>query len=333
MTTQVAIVKRDEDSQAHSLGREFNRDEIDLIKQTVAVGATDAELKLFLYTCQRRGLDPLVKHVYFIKRSRKVKDDNGKDTWEKYGVIQTGIDGFRLVAERTGRYDGQLGPFWCGEDGKWVDVWLSSKPPSAAKVAVLKRGWREPLWGVARWSAYFQEGPMWTKMGAEQLAKCAEALALRKAFPEDLSGLYTNDEMMQADNPPPPPPAHNRVTGEIVEGHVVEQPRRLPPIPAILDGAPPPPPKLPPPAENDDVPADLPNTPADLVRLVDAHRAQHGKALFSSEGDKAMFVAMTVIKNEGIPAFQWGMLKDAAARAQAYRILMAHERKSEKQPA
>ena len=213
MTT--AMVKQEDG--AGLVRREFNRDEIDLIKRTVAVGATDAELKLFLYTCQRRGLDPLAKQIHFVKRKRK-NYDSGQ--WEEYGVIQTGIDGFRLIAERTGRYDGQLGPLWCGEDGRWVDVWLAKEPPAAAKVGVLKRGWREPIWAVARWAAYVQTtsngapNTMWTKMGAEMLAKCAEVLALRKAFPEDLSGVYSNDEMMQADNTPV---VAERVTGEIVE--------------------------------------------------------------------------------------------------------------------
>ena len=213
MTT--AMVKQEDG--AGLVRREFNRDEIDLIKRTVAVGATDAELKLFLYTCQRRGLDPLAKQIHFVKRKRK-NYDSGQ--WEEYGVIQTGIDGFRLIAERTGRYDGQLGPLWCGEDGRWVDVWLAKEPPAAAKVGVLKRGWREPIWAVARWAAYVQTtsngapNTMWTKMGAEMLAKCAEVLALRKALPEDLSGVYSNDEMMQADNTPV---VVERVTGEVVD--------------------------------------------------------------------------------------------------------------------
>lgn len=189
---------------------------IELLKQSLAdsnTKLTDSELGIFLYQAQKTGLDPLARQIYVMKR-------------EGGGVsFMTSIDGQRLVAQRTHEYDGQTPPQWCGPDGVWKEVWLSEDNPAASRVGVYRKGMREPVYAVATWKSYARymdekvwnddtrrkertgkRVPMgvWGQMGDVMLAKCAEALALRKAFPQELSGLYTPEEMNSDEAPEAP---------------------------------------------------------------------------------------------------------------------------------
>jgi phage recombination protein Bet len=166
--------------------------QLSALKQLGLSNASGGDLAVFFHQSQKTGLDPFARQIYMIERGGR------------YG-IQTSIDGLRIIAQRSGEYAGQAGPLWCGDDGEWKDVWLSKIPPLAAKVGVYRKGFTEPLWAVAKYDSYCpltrENKPMglWSKMPEVMLAKCAESLALRKAFPNDMSGLYTDEEMGQVE--------------------------------------------------------------------------------------------------------------------------------------
>lgn len=184
---------------------EWTPDQAAVLQQSgISNAVTKAELSGFLHLCQRTGLDPFSRQIYLIGRYSKKEQ---RDVF----TPQTGIDGYRVIAQRvtsqTGGTYGYEDTLWCNTAGRWGDVWLPDAPPSAAKVTVIRNGQR--FSAVARFSEYVQAFPdgnpkgLWAKMPAGQIAKCAEALALRKAFPHDLAGVYTAEEMAQADNPAP----------------------------------------------------------------------------------------------------------------------------------
>lgn len=151
---------------------------------------TDAEVDQFLLECKIYGLEPLAGQIYAV--------------WEN-GVMRavTTIDGMRTLAERTDRYDGQSDPEWCDREGNWTDYWPGAEAPLAARVRVHRKGTKVPTTGTANWYDFAPQGTvgadsLWNLSGgkpAHMLSIRAEALALRKAFPTQLSGLYTAEEL------------------------------------------------------------------------------------------------------------------------------------------
>jgi phage recombination protein Bet len=155
--------------------------------------APDGDVALLFHFAQRSGLDPFARQIYLIPRW---DGRAGKEKW----TIQTGIDGLRVLRDRTGHYQGHTTE-WCGEDGAWRDVWLAEQHPAAARVSVYVKGYTVPIVGIALWSEYVQTtkngdpAALWKSKGTVMLAKCAEAIAYRQAFPQDFSGFYIAEEM------------------------------------------------------------------------------------------------------------------------------------------
>lgn len=165
-------------------------DQLDLVKRTVFKGCTDDELKFYIYTCQRKGVHPLDKMIHPVART-------GADG-SRVVSFQAGIDFMRSDAESTGEYDGQDAPEFEFDDPQNPD-W-----PTKATVKIYRKGMTRPFIGEARWKEFYpgeKMGFQWRKMPCVMLAKCAEAQALRKAFPKKLADLYTPEEMAQADVP------------------------------------------------------------------------------------------------------------------------------------
>lgn len=169
---------------------QFTPEQSQIIRDMCANGASETEFAFLMEIAKARGLNPLLKQIHFVKRWDSSKERN---VWS----AQVAIDGFRAIAEATGLYDGQDEPEYgpLNTDGQ----------PQWAKVKVYKKGISRPFVGTAYWAEYVQYAKgkitkFWADMPMNQLAKCAESLALRKGFPEQLGGLHTPDEMGQADN-------------------------------------------------------------------------------------------------------------------------------------
>lgn len=180
--------------------REFTPSDVETLKQTICKGASDSELKLFIATCQHTGLDPFMRQIYAVQRRT---NDNGQ--WVTSMTIQIGIDGFRLIANRTGEMQGMDGPQWTYDGKTWEDLPRDEGQPLAARCGIWRKGIERAFTAVCRWSAYVQTvsggapNAMWKRMGPEMLAKCAEALALRRAFPAEMAALPARPDFIDPD--------------------------------------------------------------------------------------------------------------------------------------
>lgn len=207
--------------------------------------ATKADMAVFAHVCHRTRLDPFTRQIYMIERREMV---SGK--WVSKQTIQVGIDGFRVVrdrvAERTGCEVEFEDTIWYDADGGEHKVWLSAEPPAACRVVLLKhstatgRTLRYPA--VLRTAAYIarKDGKptgQWRedKQPDHMIEKCCEAFATRRAFPNDFSGVYLEEEMQGSGAGGDDRPAVRKVTAadimqpaeaddEPAEGEIVGEP-------------------------------------------------------------------------------------------------------------
>lgn len=189
----------------------YDAEKVALVKDTIARGASDDELMLFLHLAQRSGLDPFSRQIYLIERRAQIDGQ-----WKTTRQPQTGIDGLRLIADRTDRY----AP---GREPTYTYDATGNLLTATAYVKKWVRGEWHEIAATAHYDEYVgktgkgEVTRMWVEKPHIMLAKCAEALALRRAFPAEMSGLYTADEIRSsADELPAAPPA-NPITGEIVD--------------------------------------------------------------------------------------------------------------------
>jgi phage recombination protein Bet len=204
---------------------QYTREQLELLKRTICKGATDDEFQMFAHVSQRTGLDPFARQIHAVKRWDSKLE-------REVMSIQTGIDGYRLVADRTGKYAGSDDYVFDEGVSQFAMLKSGRKQPvtSTATAYKLVGGQRVPFTATAGWEEYKQtrkDGSlilMWGKMPFLMLGKCAEALALRKAFPAELSGILTDAEMGQADSEGPGPAADHPPISEPLRKSEVARP-------------------------------------------------------------------------------------------------------------
>lgn len=157
----------------------WTKSELDIVRNLYCKGVSDDEVKVFSHICKHTKLDPFLKQIYAIPRGNAM-------------TVQTSIDGYRLIAERTGRYSPGKETTYVEKNGDIISA-----------TAYVKKMTPDGTWHEVAATAYFKEycgANLWKKMPHVMIAKCAEALALRKAFPAELGSIYTKEEMDQAES-------------------------------------------------------------------------------------------------------------------------------------
>jgi len=249
-------------------------EQVDLIKRTIARGASDDELTLFLHLCTRTGLDPFARQVYCLKRRENIDGQ-----WQDRMTFQTGIDGYRLIADRTGKYTPGREPTFEYRENQLLSATAYVKKQTADGT------WHE-IAATAHYSEYValkkdgNPNRMWSEKPHVMLAKCAEALALRRAFPAELSGLYTEDEM-----------------GRTNETHDAEFTPARPALPAPARTE-----SVPSPKTNGPQPSNLPANGAELLARLQAKDAQLAKEGVIKPAALLNHVAEMGHKVMGLPA-------------------------------
>lgn len=190
MSADLATVPKNEATVVNAdFSVKFTAEQRELILDTCCNGASEKEAAALIAIAEARGMNPILGECYFVQRY-------DSQTRQMKWAVQASIDSFRIRAEQTGLYAGQDEPqFEFDEHGV----------PTVAKVAVYRKDWERPVVGVAYFDEYVQRTKdgaptrFWKTMPKNQLAKCAEAQGLRKAFPKALAKVYTPEEMAQAD--------------------------------------------------------------------------------------------------------------------------------------
>jgi phage recombination protein Bet len=142
------------------------------LKETVAKGATDAEFRIFLEHCKGTKLNPFKREVWFVKTNQGVQ-------------IMTGINGFYAIANSNPAFDGIESECIADERGQLLK----------AVAKVWRKDRSRPTVAEAYFAEYGKPYGNWKTMPRVMLIKCAESMAIRKAFPQELNGLYSEEEM------------------------------------------------------------------------------------------------------------------------------------------